>query len=83
MRLTDEYIRLLAQLERDMDSGVQLFVRMDGARVAVSAADLQWWGLEAGQSITWEIFRAITEARLEDCQRELAYQEFLKTEGLD
>ena len=64
MTLTIEEIRMLADLERRMDSGEQPYVIIEGHRAAVTPLVMDEFGLESGQTVSKPIFLAMLEANL-------------------
>lgn len=73
-KLTVDEIRLLALVERKMDSGEIKFVRLGEHRVSVQPEVMTELGLVCGQTITDPIYRAILEQHLAYCQTQLALQ---------
>lgn len=67
-QLSAEEIRMPAEAERKMDSGVIPYVLLDGGRVMVSAEGMRHFGLEQGQTITQTIFLAILEFNIAHCE---------------
>lgn len=63
-KFTDEEIKMLAQLERDMDSGKQPFVICGGHRTAIMPEMLHKFGLVSGQSVSDFLMMQILEAQL-------------------
>jgi len=76
MKLTKEHVRMLTKLERDMDSGVQPFVLLGGARLSIGDEELAEFGLECGQTISNYIYRELLDDRLRKCQVDLAAKRF-------
>ena len=72
MNFTLERIRLLAQAERDMDSGKIPYTMLDGRRVAIEADAMEALNLQQGQTINWSIFIALQEWRIAQCRHKLA-----------
>ncbi len=68
MKLTDQDIKALAQLERDMDKGIQPFVVNHGSRWAFSGEIMARFGLETGQTVSEDILRAILQANIDATQ---------------
>ena len=68
MTLTDEEIKLLAQLEHQMDTGEQPFVVYHGHRIAVSKTHMKRFKLRQAQSINDAIHMALLEANIEECR---------------
>lgn len=74
MMTDDEQIRMLAQVERDMDAGKLDYVQLNGKRVVVSAKAKEHFGLRTGQTINSNIFGALLEFNLADVQAAIALQ---------
>ena len=74
MELSNEDIRALADLERMMDSGEVPFVILNGERVATNELIMSELGLEQGQTINREIFKAMMRAQLAALQAQMALQ---------
>jgi hypothetical protein len=72
MTFSNEQIRMLAEAERKMDAGETPWVRLGNERVMVSALVMEELGLEQGQTITDEIFRAILRANIAALEIEIA-----------
>lgn len=68
-------IKMLAQLERQMDAGEVFFVLLDGERVAVSNEVAEELGLERGQTINRTIFAAILRAQIAQIEAQIALDE--------
>ena len=65
-------IKMIAEVERKMDSGEQPFVMFSGQRVAVPQTTMDVLGLAQGQTINHTIFMAVLQANLADCQAAIA-----------
>ena len=76
MKFTTEEIRLLAQSERDMDSGKLAFVMLDGKRVSVTCEAMAYFDLKQGQTITLPIMIAILEFNIAQCEAAIEEQKF-------
>lgn len=73
MNLTPEQIVQLAELDRQMDSGAQPFVRdASGQRWAFSAEVLQACGCVSGQTASHAVIQALMETNLARMTVELA-----------
>ncbi len=72
---TTEQIRMIAEVERDMDQGKIPFVVCDGQRVATSDECMDELGLEAGQTINSAIFQAMCLFGIKQCQEKIAERE--------
>ena len=70
MTLTDEQIRMLAEAEREMDAGTVSFVRWGSQRVLTTPECMKHFGLQQGQAISDEIWRAIQSFNIESIQKE-------------
>lgn len=68
---TTEEIRMLAQVERDMDAGKIPFVLWGGSRLTVNPTVMEELGLAAGQAVSDQIAGAILEGNLAACQADL------------
>ena len=70
---SDEDIRMLAKLERDMDEGRQPYVRLAGCtqRVSIDADTMAHFGLALGQTVTDVIWMAILQYKLSQCKRKV------------
>lgn len=71
MNLTDEDFAMLAQLERDMDSGAKPHVVHGGERLAVEPAMMTSLGLVSGQTISHVMFGEILRRLVADCQAQI------------
>ncbi len=71
-KLNTEEIRILAELERQMDAGEVPFVVWAGNRMTVQQIIMDELGLESGQTVSHEIAGAILSANLAVCQANLA-----------
>lgn len=73
MTFSIEELRMLAELERKMDSGEQPFVRVDETQVRLAVADwiMERIGLESGQTISGELAAEICRMNIADCTRKL------------
>ncbi len=72
---TVEDIRLLAEMERTMDSGEQPHVfDKDRHRWAVSTEIMEELGLKSGQTVNGAIIMAILEANLASLQARIAVE---------
>jgi hypothetical protein len=74
--LSLEHLRLLVQVERQMDSGEVPWVRVEGAstRAAMRPEVMEALGLQTGQTISWPIFGEILKLNLASAEEELAFQ---------
>ena len=77
MRLAPEEVRMLAQQQRDMDTGKVFFVVLNGERLAVEDDVAKELGLERGQTISRDIFGAILNARIAHVQAKIALDKSL------
>jgi hypothetical protein len=65
MNFTNEQIRMLAEVDRDMDSGKQPFVRdSKGFRFAFPSEVMQQCGVESGQTACESVIIALMQANL-------------------
>ncbi len=71
-KLTNEEIRMLAQVERQMDAGEVLFVVCAGGRLIVQPLVMEELGLETGQTVSDTLVLAIMEARLASLRADVA-----------
>ncbi len=62
--LTDEEIRHLAAINRDMDTGKQSFVVWEGGRLAVQPEVMELFKLVSGQTVPHTVAGAILEEHL-------------------
>jgi hypothetical protein len=73
MNFSRDDIAMLAECERDMDSGKQPFVRDGkGDRWAMPADTLAECGCISGQTVSGTILRALLETNLAKCRAQLA-----------
>lgn len=73
MELTPEHIRILAEIERDMDSGAQPFVRDKmGNRLAFPAHILSECGCISGQTASDTVIVALMNARIRELDARIA-----------
>jgi hypothetical protein len=63
-KITVEEFRMLAKIERDMDSGRQPYVIALGNRMAVQQLVMDEMGLVSGQTISHEMVIAVMQATL-------------------
>lgn len=75
MNLTQEEVRMLAQIERDMDSGKQLFVLLNGERLAMLPEVVEFFALEQGQTISNGMYYEILKKIGSICEEKIALQE--------
>lgn len=80
---SDEQIKMLAELERDMDSGKIKYVVRDGQRVSVLDEVMEKLGLENGQTISNALFHAMTLANIEMCQKKMDEEGISKLKPAD
>ena len=80
MNITDEQMKMLAQLERDMDSGKQPYVVHQGERLAFRKGLLDECGLESGQSVSSAILLELMKRSLAHVEVELALKKARETE---
>ena len=71
-------IKMLAQVERDMDSGKQPFVIYAGDRLAVMQETMDEIELVTGQTISKNIFVNLMQMQLAQLRTELAIQKAQK-----
>ncbi len=76
MKLTIADIKMLAELERKMDSGEQPFVLWENQRWAFRPEILEECGVVAGQTISSVIYRALLEASILYGQRKIDEEAF-------
>ena len=72
VQLTDEHVRMLAEQDRDMDSGRQAFVMNKGQRWAMIPEAMEHFGLVSGQSASDAVIMAVLRFNLEHCQHKIA-----------
>ena len=72
---TDEEIRMMAESERNMDSGITFFVVHDGGHFPVMDEVAEELGLVRGQRINNPILIRILEKQIAISQREIAKQD--------
>ncbi len=72
MKLTDDQIRDLAEVERKMDAGEMPFVMYHGQRAAMSPEAMEHFDLKQGQSITDTIWGGILRFDLASIQDQIA-----------
>ena len=72
MNLTDEQIRMLAGLERDMDSGKQPYVVVGGFRCAFPGDLLAELGIQSGQTVTEIMMMELQRRMIAKAQVEIA-----------
>ena len=72
--LTDEQIRMLAEVEQKMDSGEMPWVLWRGQRIAQTPYVMEYLGLKLGQTICDAIFVRVLELKIEECQEGIARQ---------
>lgn len=67
-------LRMLAEIERQMDRGEIPWVRVEGftQRASIMPETMTVLGLETGQTITWFMFGEICQLQLEMCREALA-----------
>lgn len=63
--LSDEDVKLLAQVERDIENNRVPFVKLNGGRLLVMPEVMKFFGLEQGQNITIPIYTAILKKQIE------------------
>ena len=73
---TREEIALLAQCERDMDSGKMPFVVLGGNRWGSSQECLDALGLISGQTVNLIIIQAMLRWKIDDCKAKIEEQKF-------
>ena len=73
---TREDIRMLAQCERDMDSGKQMFVVLGGSRMALTSECAEALGLVSGQTINALIFEAMLRWQIADLEAKIEERKF-------
>ena len=71
-KLTTEEIKMLAEVERQMDAGEVPFVVWGGQRMTVRQLVMDELGLETGQTVSHEIAGAILNANLAACRAAVA-----------
>ena len=71
-KLTTEEIKMLAEVERQMDAGEVPFVVWGGRRMTVRQLVMDELGLETGQTVSHEIAGAILNANLAACRAAVA-----------
>lgn len=74
MGLTLEELRMLANQEREMDSGAQPFVLYAGHRLAVTPEAMQHFGLVSRQTINAAVFEALLRHNVEVCRQAIGAQ---------
>ncbi len=72
LTLTIDEVRMLADLERRMDSGEQPYVVTDGGRKAVEQTIMDELGLVSGQTISSTMEIAVTRAQIASLRAQLA-----------
>ena len=70
-KLKIDEVRMLAEVERGMDSGEILFVVSEGNRMAVEPEIMKILGLVSGQTVSRMMALSIMETRLERLQEEI------------
>lgn len=70
--LTIDDIRGLAQLEREMDMGIQSYVLVGGNRMSVSEGTMERLGLVSGQTASNAICIAICQSHIAEIETEIA-----------
>lgn len=76
MRITAKHIRLLGQLERDMDSGKMPFVRVEGreGRYAMTPEMFEQFAFSPGQVISAGLMHLIMTFSYERVKEQLAFE---------
>ena len=75
MKLSTEEIRMLAQVERDMDAGNQPFVICHGQRWAFTSDILEDNGVESGQTVSPVIIEALLKSSIASLNAKIAITE--------
>ena len=69
---TDDEMKKLAGIEREMDAGKQSFVVWEGVRLIVRSEIMERFGLKSGQTISFTMAGQILKANLESIQDEIS-----------
>ncbi len=75
MSITIEETNMLAALERDMDSGSQPYVMMNGYRCAFSKEALDELGVVSGQAVSTAVYGKLLEFMIASCEAQIALNE--------
>lgn len=74
-------IRLLAELDRKMDSGEQPYVLIDGLRHAFSAEILAHFGIESGQTLSRSLLKPLVQAVILNLRKQMETEEASDAKG--
>lgn len=75
---SDDDIRALANLEREMTAGQQPYVVCDGSRWAFKAELLSRLGMKSGQTISGHMLHELMRRNIADLEREIEQRKNLQ-----